>query len=140
MLDASALLPLILQLRHEAFDHTSRLAALTLTPYEVGNALWKESLAGRVRKVEPVAQLLHEFLKSVKLLDVQDSWTRVVELAVEEKLTFYDAAYIYVSRAEKLILVSEDADLLKRGAIKTSELLEKLKGHPEKLERRGEER
>ncbi|MEM3511921.1 MAG: type II toxin-antitoxin system VapC family toxin [Candidatus Jordarchaeales archaeon] len=128
LLDASALLPLILQLGHEVFDHVSRLVALTLTPYEVGNALWKEALTGRVRRVEPVAQLLHEFLKSIKLLDVRDSWTRVVELAVEEKLTFYDAAYIYVSRVEKLILVSEDADLLKRGAIKTSELVEKLRG------------
>lgn len=130
LLDASALFPLILQLRHEVFDHVDKLAALTLTPYEVGNALWKEALAGRVRNVEPVARLFQEFLRSVKLLDVRDGWTGVVELAVKEKLTFYDAAYLYASRAEGLTLVSEDAELLRRGAVRTSKVLEKLKGKP----------
>ena len=113
LLDASAIYPLILRLGEEILDHASRFSILTLTPYEVGNALWREHRRGRVRELKWLAELFALILGELGKIDVQEHWRDVLKLAADENLTFYDASYLYVSRRLGLRLVTEDRDLVK---------------------------
>jgi len=49
---------------------------------------------------------------SIEKLSINEEVCRVQEIAIENNLTFYDAAYIYVTRKNKLKLVTEDKVLL----------------------------
>ncbi|MEB3787474.1 MAG: type II toxin-antitoxin system VapC family toxin [Desulfurococcales archaeon] len=111
LLDASAVYPLVLRLRESILDYASTLAVLDLTVYEVGNVLWKEHRRGRVRDPLAAARLFQELFSSIKTLRPGASIRGILELAVQEGLTFYDAAYLYTARTQGLRLVTEDRQL-----------------------------
>lgn len=125
LLDASAIFPLLLSLRHLAFEHLNEFAAITLTPYEVGNALWRQERLGRIRNREAVLELFREFLEGLQLVEVRHFWREIAELALRENLTFYDASYLQAARVNNLKLVTEDSDLTKYPeAMRVSQLAE----------------
>ncbi|WP_290597159.1 MULTISPECIES: type II toxin-antitoxin system VapC family toxin [unclassified Archaeoglobus] len=127
LLDASAVFPLILSLKHVAFEHIDKFAAITLTPYEVGNALWKEVRFGKIKNREVVFNLFKEFLEGVTLIEIRPFWREIAELAIKENLTFYDASYLHVARVSNLKLVTEDSDLTKYPeAIRVSQLTKEI--------------
>jgi len=128
LLDASALYPLVLRLGAGLLDHSPLFAALDLTVYEVGNAIWKESRGGRVRDPRALAAIFSEILREVEVVSV-GSWAvaEVLELALAEGLTFYDAAYLYAARKLGLKLVTEGLDLRRYpGTISVDELTAEL--------------
>jgi len=128
LLDASALYPLLLELRENLARYASVLAILDLTVYEVGNAVWKEHRMGRIRDPVLVAKAFSEVLKLMSTLSASSSIDRVVELAARENLTFYDASYLYVARSRGMKLVTEDRDLLRYPeSISVRQLLRELK-------------
>jgi predicted nucleic acid-binding protein len=111
LLDASALYGLVAHY-HRWVGHREKLAILHLTVYEVGNALWKEARAGRLPWRE-AAGALSRVLSSLKMLD-DPPLEKVLEVAVERDLTFYDASYVYVAETLGLSLVTQDRELLKK--------------------------
>ena len=111
LLDASAVYPLVLRLRESILDYASTLAVLDLTVYEVGNVLWKEHRRDRVRDPLAAARLFQELFSSIKTLRPGASMQDILELAIQDGLTFYDAAYLYTARTQGLRLVTEDKQL-----------------------------
>ena len=111
LLDASALYGLVAHYRRWV-GHREKLAILRLTVYEVGNALWKEARAGRLPWRE-AARALSRVLSSLKVLD-DPPLEKVLEVAVERDLTFYDASYAYVAETLGLSLVTQDRELLRK--------------------------
>jgi len=111
LLDASALYGLVAHY-HRWIGHREKLAILHLTVYEVGNALWKEARAGRLPWRE-TAGALSRVLSSLKVLD-NPPLEKVMEVAVERDLTFYDASYAYVAETLGLSLVTRDRELLRK--------------------------
>lgn len=111
LLDASALYPLVLELRDGLLDYTGVFTVLDLTIYEVGNVIWKEHLRGRVRDPAAVARLFQEVFNVIPVLRATANMQEILELAVRESLTFYDASYLYTARSRGFKLVTEDRDL-----------------------------
>lgn len=113
LVDASALYPLILEMREKVLLKSGELAILDLTVYEVGNVLWKEYRAGRIKNLDAVSQLFQKVLENLHRFSV-NSLKEVLEMAVRERLTFYDAAYLWVSEKNGLTLITEDEELLSK--------------------------
>jgi len=40
---------------------------------------------------------------------------KIIDLLIKEKLSYYDAVYLYLARKYNLILISDDMDLIKEG-------------------------
>jgi predicted nucleic acid-binding protein len=83
-----------------------------LTLYEAGNALWKEARAGWLPWREATGAL-SRVLSNLKTLD-DPPLEKVLEIAVERDLTFYDASYAYVAETQGLSLVTQDRELLRK--------------------------
>lgn len=113
LLDASALYPLLLQLREKILDYASLFTVLDLTVYEVGNTVWKEYQRGRVKNPYIVAKLFQEILSLMNVVSINGRLGDVLELAHRENLTFYDASYLYTATRMGLKLVTEDKALQK---------------------------
>ncbi|AJB42019.1 hypothetical protein TCARB_0969 [Thermofilum adornatum 1505] len=114
LLDASALYPLMLKMKDKLFDYLNLFVVLDLTVYEIGNVIWKESRVGRVRAPKALAIAFAEVFRGVKVVRLRDEEIAdVLELALAEEITFYDAAYLYAARKLRLRLVTEDSDLKK---------------------------
>ena len=111
LLDASALYPLVLKLREGFLLHAREFVVLDLTVYEVGNVLWKEYRVGRITSLDVVLALFQEVFRVLRKLSI-NSLAKVLGVAVNLNLTFYDAAYLYAARENRLTLVTEDRKLL----------------------------
>ena len=70
LVDAPAPYPLVLKLREGLLDHLPLVAVLDLTVYEVGNAIWKEYRARRVKDPKALAAVLGEVLSGVRVVRV----------------------------------------------------------------------
>ena len=129
VLDASALYPLLLSLKESILEYSGLFTVLDLTLYEVGNTIWKEHRKGRVRNPAKVARLFQEMLGFLPItrMDAGDLG-KILDLALRENLTYYDAAYLYAARIKKAKLVTEDRELLEfPESINVEELLKELK-------------
>jgi predicted nucleic acid-binding protein len=95
-------------------DPDQPVAALDLTLYEVANAI------GARRRDLDVAQRLCRTIAArcgdrIVPIDA-DAMQSVLEIAIDQGLTAYDAAYVAVARANGWTLVSTDvADLVSKG-------------------------
>jgi predicted nucleic acid-binding protein len=87
----------------------SALLAPTLFSYEIANICWKKLR----RHPEKRAALLeaYSFLGRMEIEEVEVSIPEVLLLADREKLTVYDASYLWLSRKLGLELVTLDTDL-----------------------------
>ena len=47
----------------------------------------------------------------------------ILDLSIKENLSYYDAVYLYLAKKYNLILISDDEDLIKEGAISSDNLL-----------------
>ncbi len=132
LFDASALINLVRDRKDGCLDLLEGGAILSLTPYEVGNALWKEvHLKGNLnpeeaRYLQETFELLFGRMEVIK----PSAWREVLDLAVRAGITFYDAAYVAAAMERDLPLVTDDERLVKR--IKGGGLL-KEKGRAVKI-------
>ena len=86
---------------------------LSLTFYEVGNAVWKQVHLHRALAPEEGASALNalvEVLKKMKEVRVEDA-SAILDIAVGEGLTYYDASYIQAAIEEDTTLVTDDEKL-----------------------------
>jgi len=109
LLDASSLYPLLLS--GEAFD-LEQCAVSTLTEYELGNVLWKETRRKRI-DFKQAAQTFSDALSELKKISI-GTLDDILVLALERNLTFYDASYAYLAEKGDMKLVTEDVDLIKK--------------------------
>ncbi len=97
-------------------------AVSSLTEYEIGNTLWKESKGKRIDYTS-AAHTFSEALSELKKIGI-NGMDDVLKIAMERNLTFYDASYACIAEKEGLLLVTEDMELLKKCkcAIRTKEI------------------
>ena len=117
VLDSSSIINIILSKRGKAVDILKQGLTANLVYYEVGNFLW------RIKK-EELADYLVKLLRLIETEDVGLN-SEVLRLALSERLTYYDAVYLYLSKTRNLPLVSDDKDLIKKGAVSSSEIAER---------------
>ncbi|MBO8182746.1 MAG: type II toxin-antitoxin system VapC family toxin [Archaeoglobus sp.] len=87
---------------------------LNLAIFEIGNAVWKQVYLKRRIETEEgliVLEVLTEIFENLKKIEV--SARDVLMLAIEEGLTFYDAAYLHAAIKNNLTLVTDDDRLFK---------------------------
>jgi predicted nucleic acid-binding protein len=111
ILDASALYPLVMELREKLLDYIDKFVVLDLTLYEAGNTIWREYGRGRIKDLVSMSRLFEEIFDNLQVLKTPFKFSELVKLACDEGLTVYDASYLYVSRKHMYKLVTEDNDL-----------------------------
>jgi len=86
-----------------------------LTGFEVGNAIWRLCLLEKkISQEEAYAFLstVSDFLSLLETIPLAElDSRRILNLAIENRLTFYDASYIAAADFRKLTLVTDDATL-----------------------------
>jgi predicted nucleic acid-binding protein len=118
VLDASVYAPLLILLGPRMLNKPRDLefVILDLTVYEACNAFWKEHRKLRRITAEEAAEacsLASSVSKYLKLYRVDSLDTaKVMQIAVENNMTFYDAAYIMLAADIGAAVASEDRDIL----------------------------
>lgn len=115
--DTNALLYVIAAKNYQRLNANCHI--LDLTFYEYGNAVLN-ILANRKRgngiSKDEAALLMQSFREVAKLMPIirleSEAMQPILELAVKNKLTFYDASYLYCSLHFKYPLVTGDRKLL----------------------------
>ena len=98
LIDTSALYPILLS---GVPLNPDECAISSLTEYEVGNVLWRESKQRRMKNPQLAARTFSKALQSLTKLQF-DSIANVLAVAIERNLTFYDASYAYLAEKEGL--------------------------------------
>ena len=109
LFDASAIINICSRGELEKLEgYTSSLAI-----FEIGNAIWKQ-VYQRKRLNEDegmkVLDVMKEVLESLEKLEI-DEPQDVLKIAVENGITFYDSAYLYLAIKNDLSLVTDDEKL-----------------------------
>ena len=116
LFDASALLNLVRRLGEESLKILEENYILTLTIYEVGNALWRETRLLRRLTIDEAEEVMRAIITLIKFMQVirpQDP-VEVLRISNEIETTFYDAAYVVTALRRGLILVTDDRRLAAR--------------------------
>jgi len=116
LFDASALLNLVRRLGDESLKILEENCILTLTIYEVGNALWRETRLLRrltMDEAEEIMRAIITLIKFMQVIEPQDP-IEVLKISNEIETTFYDAAYVVTALRRGLILVTDDRRLAAR--------------------------
>ena len=110
LFDASALLNLVRRLREESLKILEENYILTLTIYDVGNALCRETRLSRrltMDEEEAMMRAIITLIKFMQVIELQDP-IEVLRISNEIEITFYDAAYLVAALRRGLILVTDD--------------------------------
>ena len=113
LFDASALLNLVRRLGEKSLKILKENYILTLTIYEVGNALWKETkLLKKLTKdeAEEIMKAVTASAKFMQIINPEDP-TEILRTSNNIGTTFYDAAYIVVALRRNSTLVTDDKKL-----------------------------
>jgi len=120
LFDASALLNSVRLYNDAIIDFIERneCYTLTLTRYEVGNALWKEAYLIKRIEVDQAIKVLNFINSLLNLMSVIDisSYECEVDIlltAIQMGLTFYDASYLFITKSLKAALITDDDDIIK---------------------------
>ena len=116
LLDASAFMFLIKKSNAKSvIECLQDSIVLDLTYYEVGNAIWKESTLTKFltpedsKTLEKVAQTI--LMNTDRITSEAVTFQKILEIAKNEKLSFYDSSYIYFAKEKDLKLITEDKQL-----------------------------
>lgn len=117
LLDANAIYRLIRDFPEAAPAILGQGATSHLAYYELGNALWKESLLlKRISKEEAEKALvfLYTILERMQVITLDSKMgSTVLDTAFKFQLTFYDSAYLSEAKTTDNILVTDDKKLTK---------------------------
>lgn len=86
---------------------------LDLTLYEFGNILWKNLVLKKKGSLEDVTETMNFLLDlDLKIIRVEkEEFPEILKIAIEKKITVYDAAYIHTARKRNLTLKTLDKKL-----------------------------
>jgi predicted nucleic acid-binding protein len=59
-----------------------------------------------------MTELFNYIFEKVNIKEVRLNY-EILDLSIKEKLSYYDAVYLYLARKYNLILISDDKDLIK---------------------------
>ncbi|MEM3948945.1 MAG: type II toxin-antitoxin system VapC family toxin [Zestosphaera sp.] len=110
--DASAILNLVKRGKVRVFV---KGCTTDLAIYETINAVWEECYLLKRIRVETAYGLVELLSKIFNILDlhtVGSSEKDVLEIAMKEGISIYDASYIYIATQNKLTLVTDDKKLI----------------------------
>ena len=108
--DSSAIINLCAK---KSLDRLLEGETLDLAVYEAGNAVWRQV---HLRKTltreegEKALTVLTETINNMKTAAIHDT-TAVLNIAIEEGITFYDASYLHAAVKNNLTLVTDDERL-----------------------------
>ncbi|RLE56899.1 MAG: toxin VapC [Candidatus Methanomethylicota archaeon] len=116
--DAGALLNLIRKAGSNAIEIVKENYILDLTLYEIGNVLWKEAILLKRISLEEALKTISfiENLRKIliaKSLSDEDLLPKVLKISLQQKITYYNAAYITIAQNQKLTLITDDSKLIK---------------------------
>lgn len=141
VIDASVYAPLIVACGKELIRAMKELefALLDLTIYEVCNAFWKEYVKlHRISRDESIraciiSKALTRYAKVYKVTDLDVD--KIMEIAIENNITFYDSSYITLAYELKIPVASEDKDIINLApkynirAIRLHELIDMIRSY-----------
>jgi len=90
---------------------------LDIARYELGNILWRRRmLVGDIDDEEyaRLADLIKRTLRLLNIIGIECHEQEILRIAKEFKITFYDSAYVFVSKAKKIPVVTEDEKLKRK--------------------------
>ncbi len=90
---------------------------LDLARYELGNILWKNyylPAKATDQEIKKLAKIIKQTLNLMEITQINCTEEEILETATKLKITFYDASYTYHAKNKKLILITEDLQLLKK--------------------------
>jgi len=119
LLDASALLPLVTKQGRNLLARASKewFAITDLAIYEGCNGVWKMihllhsiSVEDGMETVSVIGELVeHGILHLLSVSELELAAT--LELAIQRRLTYYDASYVMVAKHRGAVLVTQDKTL-----------------------------
>ena len=89
---------------------------LDLARYELGNILWKEhALYKRLTRgeLEDLMNIVKDVLGLMHILRTDCHEEDILRLSVRMGVTFYDASYCYFADRDRMVLVTEDRELIR---------------------------
>jgi len=127
--DSSALLNIIRVLGANALGYLRGNYILTLTFYEVGNALWKETTLLKRITTEEATTLLNLLSNTCRVLNIvaPKDPLKALKLACALKITYYDSAYVTVACERNATLVTDDRELREK-ILEKKEVVAKVLG------------
>ena len=130
VLDSSALLNIVRTLGSRALLRIKGSYTLTLTLYEIGNALWKEATLLKRITFSESTYILNTVTQLLKFLHVVEprSVELTLNIAYKLRITYYDASYIVVAYELNADLVTDDYKLRRRVEEGSRDLQEVLGG------------
>jgi len=92
--------------------------------YEIGSYLRKYKEINKVsnNEIKEMTELFNYIIGKAKIEEVRLNY-EILDLSIKENLSYYDAVYLYLAKKYNLILISDDKDLIKEGAISYDNLL-----------------
>jgi len=102
-------------LKEGAVEKLSGNYTMELARYELGNILWKERvLLKRLNdgELKKMVLLIGDVLNLMELLKAEGHEAEIMDIAVDSKLTFYDASYVYGAKSMQAKLVTEDSRMV----------------------------
>jgi predicted nucleic acid-binding protein len=133
LIDASSIAILLRKIKEKTVEFLVNVATLDLALYELGNFIWKECILKKNINKEEALNMVKDLTEILGLMDLEkiekEDVRNVMMIALDLKLTFYDASYLYVAKSKDKILVTNDNELLDKAkrigveAIKVEEFL-----------------
>jgi len=132
VIDASALINIVLKFYKKDLNFINRLIEeiifLDLIFYEIGSYLRKYKKMKEVldNEIKEMIELFNYIIGKAKIEEVRLKY-EILDLSIKENLSYYDVVYLYLAKKYNLILISDDKDLIKEGAISFDNLLRNQK-------------
>ena len=109
LFDSSAIISLC---SRKKLDKLLEGCTLNLALYELGNAVWRQVCLRKALTLEEGKMALDGLILVVgRLKKAPDSSQGILELAVKEGLTYYDASYLHAAIQSNMVLVTDDEKL-----------------------------
>jgi predicted nucleic acid-binding protein len=128
VIDTSALINIVLKFYKKDLNFINRLLEESIFPdlifYEIGSYLRKYKEIKKVsnNEIKEMTELFNYIIGKAKIEEVRLNY-EILDLSKKENLSYYDAVYLYLAKKYNLILVSDDKDLIEKGAVSSDNLL-----------------
>jgi len=115
LFDASAILNVIRELGSDSFRLLHGNYILSLTPNEIGNAIWKETVLLKRITVDEAIKLLDLVSSSYSILNIAfpENMFHILKIAHSLRITYDDSSYVVASQELNSTLVTDDFKLRK---------------------------